>query len=114
MRIVDCSSDVCSSDLLQASDDGNLLETRTPIEAFNALIHPEDLPRVQKRFNESLRGERPYECEFRLRRGDGRYIWVLARAEVMRDATGRPLRMRGSLEEEIGRGSGRERVGEDV
>ncbi|MFC3677348.1 hybrid sensor histidine kinase/response regulator [Ferrovibrio xuzhouensis] len=88
-----------AANYLQASDDGNLLETRTTIEAFNALIHPEDLPRVQKRVNESLRGERPYECEFRLRRGDGRYIWVLARAEVMRDATGRPLRMLGSLED---------------
>jgi signal transduction histidine kinase len=84
---------------LQASDDGNLLETRTSIDAFNALIHPDDLARVQKRVGESLRGERPYECEFRLRRGDGRHIWVLARAEVIRDTQGRPVRLLGSLED---------------
>jgi len=88
-----------AANYLQASDDNNLLETRTTIDAFNTLIHSDDLLRVQKRVNESLRGGRPYECEFRLRRGDGNFIWVLARAEIARSPSGRPIRMIGSLED---------------
>ncbi|MFN4310935.1 MAG: ATP-binding protein [Ferrovibrio sp.] len=84
---------------LQSSTDPAQLAARSSIADFNSLIHPDDSARVAHQVNDSLRHGRPYECEFRIRRGDGHYIWVLARAEVTRNAAGRPLRMIGSLED---------------
>lgn len=83
---------------LQGKGDA-LLPTRTTISAFNTLIHPDDRLRVTREVSDSLRSGKPYECEFRMRRGDGRYIWVLARAEVTRNQNSRPVRMIGSLED---------------
>lgn len=84
---------------LQDDKDNNLLASRTTIAAFNALVHPDDLAALQKHAEDSLRYGKPYEIEFRIRRADGRYIWVLGRAEISRDDKGRPIRMTGSLED---------------
>jgi signal transduction histidine kinase len=84
---------------LQDDTAGELLASQTSITDFNALVHPDDFPLVELRVQESLRHQKPYEVEFRMRRADGRYIWVMARAEVRRNADGRPLRMIGSLED---------------
>ncbi|WP_300303545.1 ATP-binding protein, partial [Ferrovibrio sp.] len=84
---------------LQGNSESTHLTSRSTIAAFNALIHPDDAAHVARRVNESLRSGKPYECEFRIRRDDGHYIWVLARAEATRNAAGRPLRMIGSIED---------------
>ncbi|WP_374466740.1 ATP-binding protein [Ferrovibrio sp.] len=84
---------------LQTSAGPAQLASRSTITEFNSLIHPDDAARVARQVNDSLRHAKPYECEFRIQRGGGQYIWVLARAEVTRNAAGRPLRMIGSLED---------------
>lgn len=68
------------------------------IEAWNQLIHPFDMPFVQKVLQEHWKGEVPfYESEFRVLKKDGNYIWVLARGQlVSRDENGEPLRMIGT------------------
>lgn len=81
------------------SDGGGELTSRTTIEAFNALIHPEDRARVTKTVTETLRTGKPYEAEFRFQRGDGRFIWVLSRAELSRSENNRTRRLIGSLED---------------
>ncbi|WP_303311802.1 PAS domain-containing protein [Hymenobacter sp. BT730] len=43
-------------------------------------IHPDDQARVQKQWNESVATGQPYQVEYRLRRHDGQYRWVLMRA----------------------------------
>ena len=53
------------------------------------LIHPEDRERTAAMFINALRTERPYEVEHRMRRGDGSYRWVLARAQPLIDAMGK-------------------------
>jgi signal transduction histidine kinase len=78
---------------------GSQLASRTTIEAFNALIHPEDRARVAKEFGETLRTGRTFEAEFRLQRGDGRHLWVLARADLGRDGQSRSRRLIGSIED---------------
>lgn len=84
---------------LQDDQATDLLTSRMAIEAFNTLIHPDDFPMVERRAKDAQKGLVPYEVEFRIRRTDGRYIWVLARAEITRDETGKPVRMIGSLED---------------
>jgi diguanylate cyclase (GGDEF)-like protein/PAS domain S-box-containing protein len=58
-------------------------------------IHKNDRAAVYGALMDHLRGLAPrFDAVFRLRRSEGKWIWVLARAKVMRrDATGRPLRL---------------------
>lgn len=72
---------------------------RIRIKDFTAIIHPQDQSRVIRQVNDSLRMGTPFECEFRLLRGDGHFIWVLSRAEVVRSENNRPLKMIGSIED---------------
>src|SRR5215468_3745489 len=55
------------------------------------LFHPEDLPRVNDVWLQLLASEKPGEVEARIRRHDGSYRWFLARAEPLRDDTGRVI-----------------------
>jgi diguanylate cyclase (GGDEF)-like protein/PAS domain S-box-containing protein len=58
-------------------------------------IHPDDRETVHHALIAHLRqASERFESVFRLRHSDGRWIWVLARAKVMRrDSIGRPLRL---------------------
>jgi PAS domain S-box-containing protein len=53
------------------------------------LIHPDDRERTAEMFTDALRMKRPYEVEHRMRRADGTYRWVLARAQPLIDAVGK-------------------------
>ena len=60
-------------------------------------VHPEDLERVQSELRDHLHHKTPYYCtEYRLLAKDGRYKWVLARAQALWDSDGKPLRVVGS------------------
>jgi diguanylate cyclase (GGDEF)-like protein/PAS domain S-box-containing protein len=67
-------------------------------DAWEALIHPDDLDRVRRLNNDCLAGRIPlFECEYRMRHRDGRWIWIMDRGKVIeRDADGSPLRMIGT------------------
>jgi len=64
-------------------------------EAFRSLVHPDDIAHVQQRLAQALRGERPYEVEFRMLRADGDIRWTDTSGLVVRDAQGTPVRMIG-------------------
>ena len=61
-------------------------------------IHPDDFTDVSKAMNACLAGTTPaYEMAYRARTGRDRWLWVLARGQVVeRDAKGAPLRMSGT------------------
>lgn len=60
-------------------------------------IHPEDRPRVLGHLHDYLAGDRQeFSEEYRIRRRDGRWIWVLDRGIALRDETGRAVRLVGS------------------
>ena len=61
-------------------------------------VHPDDLPKVLKDLDDHLKGKTPvYQTEFRFRRKDGSYMWILDRGKVIeRSADGKPLRFIGT------------------
>jgi diguanylate cyclase (GGDEF)-like protein/PAS domain S-box-containing protein len=73
-------------------------ELPTETDAWLSLVHPHDLPRVLQQEHLHLEGQtRQFECEFRMRHKDGRWIWILDRGKLIaRDEAGRPLRMIGT------------------
>jgi PAS domain S-box-containing protein len=49
--------------------------------------------------NETLRDGRPYELELEMIRDDGKLVWTNARGEVLRDASGKIIKLRGTLQD---------------
>lgn len=67
-------------------------------------IHPEDRPGVLSSLREALDGAgRYWTGEYRFRRADGSYAHVYDRGLIVRDETGRPVRMVGSVLDITGR-----------
>jgi PAS domain S-box-containing protein len=59
---------------------------------WGSIIHPEDLPALQSRWNAMKEtGEDEFEMEYRIRGADGLYRWFLVRAVAARDLEGRVL-----------------------
>jgi len=57
-------------------------------QGWTAHIHPDDqLVRLNK-FNEGFTNKQPYALEYRLRRHDGEYRWILGQARPRYDASG--------------------------
>jgi PAS domain S-box-containing protein len=63
---------------------------------WHQAVHPDDLPGVQARWEQSLEAGLPYECEYRIRNAAGGYEWVLSRAAPFRDASGEVTRWFGT------------------
>ena len=68
------------------------------VEAFSALVHPDDKPHQQVALQNYLEGKSPtYFADFRMRNKAGNWTWVMSRGTaVRRDANGRVLRMIGT------------------
>lgn len=49
-------------------------------------LHPEDRNRCEKVFNEAFAAQQPYTMEYRMRRHDGQYRWVLEQGKPRHDA----------------------------
>ncbi len=80
-------------DMLGYSED----EIAGTYASFKALVHPDDVARVEKLVQHFLAGANPvYRLEFRMRHKNGSYRWILSRAQLLRDEQGRPYRMAGS------------------
>ncbi|WP_204165392.1 PAS domain-containing protein [Methylobacterium sp. 17Sr1-1] len=63
---------------------------------WQAIIHPDDLARVAADWRAAVEGSGAYQCEYRLRRGDGTYRWFLARAQPVLSADGAVARWVGT------------------
>ncbi len=55
---------------------------------WKAPFHPDDQPNAEKLWHQATESGQPYEIEYRLRRADGTYHWMLGRALPLRDAGG--------------------------
>jgi two-component system CheB/CheR fusion protein len=52
-------------------------------DIFHGAVHPDDLPNYQATLSENLQRQTEYSLEYRLRRSDGQYRWVLENASPM-------------------------------
>ncbi len=65
-------------------------------QAWQATVHPDDLPRELDRVQMALRGEREFDSEFRVIWPDKSIHHIKANASVFRDAAGKAVRMIGT------------------
>lgn len=64
---------------------------------WESRLHPEDRQRAVQMTRTSIDNpDGEYRIEFRLRHKDGSYRWILSQATLLRDDTGKPIRMLGS------------------
>ena len=63
-----------------------------------ALIHPDDLAHVESSLERAFEGSTDHwQGEYRMRRSDGKYRYVLDRGHIIRDESGKAIRAIGSL-----------------
>ena len=65
-------------------------------EAWQATVHPEDLPREMERVQMALRGEKDFDSEFRIIWPDKSIHYIKADASVFCDPSGTAIRMIGT------------------
>jgi PAS domain S-box-containing protein len=82
------------SDLLGVSD----VRSISDWESWVAHVHPKDRERVQEAVKRSLDRDQPLYVEYRTVAAAPRSVrWVAAQGKVLRDESGRPLRVAGTL-----------------
>ena len=64
-------------------------------EMFFEMVHPKDRAGVREALHKAMALGSPYESEFRMIQPDGSIHWVQGKGKVIRDETGRPVRMIG-------------------
>jgi PAS domain S-box-containing protein len=63
---------------------------------FREMVYPDDLPELRETSRAALRGERPYDIEYRVLRADGEVRVFHSLGEVVRDENGAPVRIFGT------------------
>jgi len=85
------------------------------IEGWCRHVHPDDRERVRASLRAMVsEGGADWIDEYRFRRGDGEYVWVIDRGFVIRGEGGRGVRMFGGLADETERLSAMERLREQA
>ena len=66
-------------------------------EGWSELVHPDDLPRMRKVFDDAFRSRQRFEVDYRHRRHDGEYRWVSSMGVPRYDADGEFLGFVGAV-----------------
>ena len=74
-----------------------------PLESYTRAIHPDDRGRVATAIGRTLESGERFEEEYRLVAAGGAVRWVVARGRVVRDESGRGVRMPGVVVDVTGR-----------
>ena len=72
-------------------------ELEPTISTWRDRVHPDDAPQLDDLLEKYFQGEiETFECEYRIRTKQGRYIWWLDRGKIIeRDSSNKPIRMIG-------------------
>lgn len=73
----------------------NMYTDSVSMEEFAKYIHPEDRERVSSALNDSIAGKAAYDLEFCIFRTDGEERILHAQGRVIKDQSGRPIKMVG-------------------
>ena len=65
-------------------------------KGWSLVLHPDDYERSWEVWQKSLDTGAPYEIEYRMRKFDGTYIWFLARAQPLKDESGKIVKWFGT------------------
>lgn len=68
-----------------------------PIESATVIIHPDDVERVSAAIAYTVENGGPYSAEYRIRRPDDSYLWILASGRCELDEQGKAQRFPGVL-----------------
>jgi diguanylate cyclase (GGDEF)-like protein/PAS domain S-box-containing protein len=68
-------------------------------ESWMELVHPDDRPELLAVSEDTIRGRRAFDIDHRVCRPDGTVLHVHERAELVRDAGGRPLKLVGTVQD---------------
>jgi PAS domain-containing protein/anti-sigma regulatory factor (Ser/Thr protein kinase) len=82
------------------------------IEAWAALIHPDDLPGAVAGFDAGIQLRGGFQNEYRVRRQDGTYVWIEARARTVTDEAGTPVEVIGTIRDSSETHAAAESVGQ--
>ena len=69
---------------------------QSPGEGWSTVLHPDDVERTQAVWDHSLQTGDHYQIEYRMKRADGEYRWLLARAIPFKNETGEITRWFGT------------------
>ncbi len=56
---------------------------------FDSRLHPDDVDNAETAFQEFIEGKKPYDIEYRLKRKDGRWVWINERSVGTYEKDGR-------------------------
>ena len=65
-------------------------------QAWKQIVHPDDLPMVERCWSQAIASGQDYNIEARLRRANGKYHWFLVRARALRHENGEITRWYGT------------------
>lgn len=68
-------------------------------EAMSAIVHPDDREAVRRERDTALGAGPTFAIEHRILRPDGTVRWVQTRGELVRDDSGQPMRMVGTMQD---------------
>ena len=69
------------------------------VQTFFAMLHPEDRAAVEKASQSAVDGMEPYSLDHRIVRPDGSVRWVHEQADAVRDESGQPVKMVGTVQD---------------
>jgi PAS domain S-box-containing protein len=90
-------------------------EVRPTLCSWFSRIHPGDCPRVVPALRAAMdEGLDYWSGEYRFRRGDGSWAWVMTRAQILSDDEGRPLRIVGGMTDRSDRRAAEQQLAEQA
>ena len=90
-------------------------ELENRFDTFRSMLHPDDAQRVLDAVQAYLSGsETAYEIEFRVRRKEGGYVWILSRGVALRNELGKPVRFAGSHTDITPRKQAQEKLEQEI
>lgn len=76
---------------------GNCSGSQCRMSCWMDLVHPEDVERVNSYMEDFLARRIPqYRLEYRIKKHEGEYVWVMSKAQMIVDEDGKPVRLIGT------------------